>query len=85
VFDWTVPKEWNIRDAYVKNNKGERVIDFQKSNLHVLSYSTPVRKTVSLAELKQHLYTLPEHPDWTPFKATYYDEKWGFCLPHNVF
>lgn len=84
VFDWTVPKEWNIRDAYVKNSRGERVIDFQKSNLHVLNYSTPVRRTVSLKELKEHLYTLPEHPDWIPYKTSYYREDWGFCLSHNA-
>ena len=63
VFDWTVPKEWNIRDAYVKNSKGEKIIDFQKSNLHVLNYSTPVNKIASLDELKEHLFTLPDHPD----------------------
>ena len=83
VFDWTVPKEWNVRDAYVKNSRGERVIDFQKSNLHVLNYSTPVRRTVSLTELKEHLYTLPEHPDWIPYKTSYYRDDWGFCLSHN--
>ena len=83
VFDWTVPKEWNIRDAYVMNSRGERIIDFQKSNLHVLNYSTPVRRTVSLKVLKEHLYTLPEHPDWIPYKTSYYREDWGFCLSHN--
>lgn len=83
VFDWTVPKEWNIKDAYVKNSKGERVIDFKKSNLHVLNYSIPIHKTVSLSELKNHLYTIPEHPDWIPYKTSYYSENWGFCLSHN--
>ena len=83
VFDWTVPKEWNIKDAYVKNSKGERVIDFQKSNLHVLNYSIPVHKSVSFSELKDHLYTIPEHPDWIPYKTSYYQENWGFCLSHN--
>jgi aminopeptidase-like protein len=80
VFDWTVPKEWNIRDAYVKNAKGERVIDFQKSNLHVVSYSVPVRRRMGLAELKEHLFTLPAHPDWIPYRTSYYKESWGFCL-----
>jgi aminopeptidase-like protein len=80
VFDWTVPKEWNIRDAYVKNSKGERVIDFQKSNLHVVNYSVPVHARMGLAELKQHLFTLPSHPDWVPYRTSYYKESWGFCL-----
>jgi len=85
VFDWTVPKEWNIRDAYIKNSSGERVIDFQKCNLHVVGYSLPVRKRVSLDELKAHLFTLPEYPDWIPYRTAYYKEDWGFCLSHNHF
>lgn len=85
VFDWTVPREWNIRDAYVKDSWGTRVIDFNKSNLHVVSYSVPVRKRVSLAELKEHLHTLPEHPDWVPHKTTYFKETWGFCLSHRQY
>ncbi len=83
VFDWTVPKEWNIRDAYIKNSKGEKIIDFKKSNLHVVSYSVPVRKKVALAELKQHLFTLPDHPEWIPYRTAYYKEDWGFCLSHR--
>ena len=66
VFDWTVPREWNIRDAWIKNLNGDRVVDFQRSNLHVVSYSVPVRKRVPLAELRQHLHTLPEHPGLDP-------------------
>ena len=85
VFDWTVPKEWNIRDAYVKNSKGERVIDFQKSNLHVMSYSLPVRATMPLRDLKKHFYTLPDYPDWIPYRTSYYNENWGFCLSHRQF
>src|SRR6266581_968888 len=83
VFDWTVPKEWNIRDAYVKNSDGIKVIDFKKSSLHILNYSTPIRKRMSLAELREHLYTLPDHPDWIPYKTSYYQERWGFCLTQN--
>jgi aminopeptidase-like protein len=82
-FDWVVPKEWNIRDAFVKNSRGERVIDFQKSNLHVLNYSAPVNAKMRLAELKPHLYSLPEHPDWIPYRTSYYEERWGFCVSHN--
>jgi len=85
VFDWTVPKEWNIRDAYIKNGQGERVVDFRASNLHVVSYSTPVHATLSRAELKGHLFTLPDHPDWTPYRTSYYQENWGFCLSHKLF
>lgn len=83
VYDWTVPKEWNIRDAYVKNIRGEKVIDFKDSNLHVVNYSVPVRQRMSLAELQQHLHSLPEHPDWIPYRTSYYKETWGFCLSHN--
>ncbi len=85
VLDWTVPMEWNIRDAWVKSARGERVIDFQRSNLHVVSYSRPVRARLSLAQLKGHLVTLPEHPDWIPYRTTYYTEEWGFCLSHRQF
>ncbi len=83
VFDWTVPKEWNIRDAYVENDRGERVIDFRAHNLHVVSYSVPVRERMSLAQLKEHLHTLPDQPDLIPYRTSYYTESWGFCLPHN--
>ena len=83
VFDWIVPKEWNIVDAYVKNSKGERVVDFKKSNLHILQYSIPIHKKISLKDLKNHLYTMEEYPDWIPYKTSYYQENWGFCLSHN--
>ncbi len=85
VFDWVVPKEWNIRDAYVKNPKGEKVVDFHKSNLHVVSYSVPVRKKMNLSELRPHLFTLPDSPDWIPYRTSYYKEAWGFCLSHRQF
>ena len=85
VFDWTVPKEWNIKDAYIKNLKGEKIADFNKSNLHVLNYSVPVHKKCSLEELKKHLFTLPEYPDWIPYLTSYYKENWGFCLTHRQY
>jgi aminopeptidase-like protein len=83
VFDWTVPKEWNIRDAFVANADGARVIDFRKSNLHVLNYSVPIKARMPLRDLKPHLFTLPEHPRWIPYRTSYYDERWGFCVSHE--
>jgi aminopeptidase-like protein len=83
VFDWTVPKEWNIRDAYIKNSRGERIVDFRRSNLHVVSYSAPVRRRMGLDELRPHLHTLPEYTEWVPYRTTYYKEDWGFCLSHR--
>lgn len=83
VFDWTVPKEWNIRDAYIQGPDKKRVVDFQKSNLHVLNYSVPVRAKLPLHELRPHLHTIPQHPDWIPYRTSYYKEDWGFCLTHN--
>lgn len=80
VLDWTVPREWNIRDAWIKNIKGEKVVDFQKSNLHVLNYSTPIKRKVGLAELKEHLFSIPDYPDWIPYRTSYYKEQWGFCI-----
>jgi aminopeptidase-like protein len=80
VLDWTVPPEWNIRDAYVAGADGQRVIDFRRHSLHVVNYSTPVRARMSLAELRPHLHTLPAHPDWIPYRTSYYAESWGFCL-----
>lgn len=85
VFDWTIPKEWNIKKAWIKNSTGEKLVDFSRSNLHVLNYSIPVDKVVSLEELKEHLYTLPDQPDLVPHKTSYYKEQWGFCLTHNQF
>ena len=85
VLDWTVPKEWNIRDAYVANVRGERVIDFQRNCLHVVGYSVPVKGKYSLEELKEHLFTIPDCPDWIPFRYSYYNESWGFCLSHRDF
>ena len=83
VLDWTVPKEWNIRDAWIKDGAGNKVVDFQQSNLHIVSYSVPVRRWVPIQELRHHLFTIPEQPDWIPNKTSYYRESWGFCLSHN--
>lgn len=83
VLDWTVPKEWNVRDAWVKNARGEKVIDFKRSNLHVVGYSVPVKARMTLAALAPHLFSLPEHPDWIPSRNSFYKEDWGFCLSHR--
>jgi aminopeptidase-like protein len=84
VFDWTVPKEWNVRDAYVKAPSGERVIDFQRSSLHVLNYSVPIHERMSLQQLREHLHSIPEHPNSIPYRTSYYKETWGFCLSHQA-
>src|SRR5512133_375333 len=81
--DWTVPEEWNLHDAWIEGPDGERVVDLRDSNLHVLGYSVPVRERLPLAALKEHLYSLPEQPDWIPFRNSYYDRNWGFCLQHR--
>jgi aminopeptidase-like protein len=83
VFDWIVPKEWNIRDAYIKDSAGKRVVDFRASNLHVVNYSTPVRQTMSFVELNPHLHSIAAHPDRIPYRTSYYKEDWGFCLSEN--
>jgi aminopeptidase-like protein len=83
VFDWVVPNEWNISDAYIKSADEEKIVDFRDSNLHVVSYSIPFRGRITGRELKKHLFSLPEHPDWIPYRTSYYNENWGFCLPHR--
>lgn len=79
-FDWTVPPEWNIRDAWIADPEGKRVVDFQESNLHVVGYSVPVRMRLPLHELREHLHTHATQPEWIPFRTSYYNENWGFCL-----
>jgi aminopeptidase-like protein len=83
VFDWTIPQEWNIRDAYIKAGDGTRIVDYRQSSLHVLNYSVPVHAKLSLDELKPHLFTLPGQPDLIPYRTSYYQQRWGFCLTHN--
>lgn len=84
VLDWTIPKEWNVEAARIKGPDGETVADFADHNLHLLSYSTPIEASLDLEELRPHLYSLPDRPDWIPYRTSYYRETWGFCLPHRV-
>jgi aminopeptidase-like protein len=83
VFDWTVPQEWNIRDAWIAGPDGRRVLDFADSNLHVLGYSAPIRARMSLEQLRDHVFTHPTEPDWIPFRTSYYNENWGFCMQRS--
>nr|WP_041320962.1 DUF4910 domain-containing protein [Hyphomicrobium denitrificans] len=85
VFDWTIPLEWNIRDAYIKAPSGERVVDFKTSSLHVLNYSQPVHVQMPLSQLKEHIYTLPQQPHAVPYRTAYGGDRWGFCMAHNQF
>lgn len=83
VFDWSIPKEWNIKNAYVANLKGEKIIDFKKNNLHVMNYSTPVNKTMTLSSLDRNLYSIKNQPNDIPYVTSYYKKNWGFSLSHN--
>lgn len=83
VYDWTVPEEWNVREAWIRDSKGRDVVNFADHNLHLVGYSAPTRETLSLADLKSHLFSLPNQPDLIPYRTSYYKKTWGFCLAHE--
>jgi aminopeptidase-like protein len=85
VFDWTVPKEWNIKEASIEDPTGQRVVDFADHNIHVVGYSVPVDAKMPLSELREHIYTLPDQPELIPYRTSYYSENWGFCMAHERF
>lgn len=85
VFDWTVPDEWSIEEAYIEDEAGQRLVDFRAHTLHVVGYSRAVDRWLTLDELRPHLHSMPDRPDWIPYRTTYYNDDWGFCLPHRLY
>ena len=85
VFDWKIPPEWNVKDAFIQNEKSQKIIDFKKNNLHLINYSTPINKIVKREDLTKHLHYLKKKPNAIPYITSYYKKYWGFCLSYNQF
>jgi aminopeptidase-like protein len=84
LFDWQAPQEWVIRDAFIMDSEGHRIVDFAQHNLHVVNFSVPIRTSLSLTALKEHIHTLPDQPDLIPYRTCYHNPQWGFCMAHNA-
>ncbi len=84
VFDWEIPPQWNVKDAYVKNKNGKKIIDISENNIHLMSYSKPIKTILSKNDFLKKLHTLPDHPEWIPYRTSYYRRDWGFCCRHNL-
>lgn len=84
VFDWEVPREWHLKAAFIRDESGKKIVDARESNLHVINHSAPFRGRLTWAELRPHLVSLPEYPDWIPYRTAYFQEKWGFCLTRGM-
>ena len=85
VFDWVIPEEWKIKDAWIKDKTGKKIVDFNNSNLHVVNYSSPVEGTFNFSRLKKHLHIHPEIPNAIPYRTSYYKKDWGFCVTHEQY
>ena len=83
-FDWKVPDEWNVSEAWIRDESGKDIVNFKDNNLHLMGYSTPVSGHFAYRDLKKNLFSLPDHPDWIPYRTSYYHPRWGFCLTHKV-
>ncbi len=83
VFNWTIPNEWNVKNAWIKNKNGKKILDFKKNNLHIVGYSSPIKKKITYQKLKNKIFSIPNQPNAIPYVTSYYEKNWGFCMTHN--